>query len=244
MPSPAPSSPGASAGGIVVRGVEKAFGGQRVLGPVDLDAAAGSVTIATGDNGAGKTTLLRILATSLTADAGTATVNGLDVHADGARVRERVGVALVNERSLFWRLSARRNLDLFARIRGVPRAQRREHVAQLIREVDLEAHADKAVQLLSSGQRQRVVLARALVGDPAVLLVDEPLRGLDRTATDRILALLRSRADHGATVLIAAPESERLVEIADVTLRLEVQVEPPPPRRAAADDDDEDGAPW
>lgn len=238
MAAPTPSS-SRGARGIVVRDVEKRFGGQRVLGPVDLDAAAGSVTIAAGDNGAGKTTLLRILATSLTPDAGEASVDGLDVVRQGAQVRERIGVALVNERSLFWRLSARRNLDLFARIRGVPRAERRAHVAGLLAEVDLEPHADKPVQLLSSGQRQRVVLARALVADPDVLLIDEPLRGLDRTATDRILALLRGRAERGATVLIAAPEAERLEEIADEVLRLQVQVEPPPPRRPGDEDDEE-----
>lgn len=238
MAAPTPSS-SRGARGIVVRGVEKRFGGQRVLGPVDLDAAAGSVTIAAGDNGAGKTTLLRILATSLTPDAGEASVDGLDVVRQGAQVRERIGVALVNERSLFWRLSARRNLDLFARIRGVPRAERRAHVAGLLAEVDLEPHADKPVQLLSSGQRQRVVLARALVADPEVLLIDEPLRGLDRSATDRILALLRGRAERGATVLIAAPEAERLEEIADEVLRLQVQVKPPPPRRPGDEDDEE-----
>lgn len=241
MAAPAPTS-FRGARGVVVRGVEKRFGGERVLGPVDLEAAAGSVTIAAGDNGAGKTTLLRILATSLTPDAGEASVDGLDVVRQGALVRERIGVALVNERSLFWRLSARRNLDLFARIRGVPRAERRAHVAGLLAEVHLEPHADKPVQLLSSGQRQRVVLARALVADPDVLLIDEPLRGLDRTATDRILALLRGRAERGATVLVAAPEAERLEEIADEVLRLQVQVTPPPPRRPR--DEADEGPAW
>lgn len=229
MPRPAPLPP-RGVSGVVVRDVEKAFLGKRVLGPVTLEAASGSVTLATGNNGAGKTTLLRILATSLLADTGTATVDGYDVRTEGPRVRERVGVALVNERSLFYRLSARRNLDLFARIRGVPKRERAEHVAQLLSDVELTAHADKPVQLLSSGQRQRVVLARALVADPAVLLIDEPLRGLDHDATSTVLNLMRRHAARGATVLIAAPEAERLEEIADQVLRLAVQVEPPKPR--------------
>jgi ABC-2 type transport system ATP-binding protein len=184
----------------------KRYGGSVALHPTDLSAAAGQVTIIGGNNGSGKTTLLRILATLVTPDAGSVSIHGLDPVRQGRAVRAMTGLALVNERSVFWRLSVLENVELFARLRAVPRKTRRAHCMTLLEEVGLGALAHRDVFALSAGQRQRVVLARALVGDAPVLLSDEPLRGLDADAVQLVLEALRRRADAGHTVVIATPD--------------------------------------
>lgn len=168
-----------------------------------------------GDNGAGKTTLLRIFATVLYPDVGTATVDGYDVVREGAEVRARVGVALVNERSLFWRLSGRDNLRLFAATSGVPRRLRDAYIAEAMDELELGEIAEERVSNLSAGQRQRLILARAAVARPSVLLLDEPLRGLDQRGIDCVLRFIGRQSDRDATVLVVAPLLQELASVAD-----------------------------
>lgn len=223
---PATSATGSTVStGVVVRSVIKSLGGSRVLGPVDFDAPAGAVSVLVGSNGAGKTTLLRILSTTLTRDGGDVWVDGFDPSVNSLEVRSRVGVALVNERSLWWRLTALQNLVLFAGMRGVPRSVRVTESRALLAEVQLAGKADRPVSTLSAGQRQRVVLARALLGQPSVLLIDEPLRGLDRSSIDAVLGALQLRAEAGACVVVAAPLADELVEIAASVQRLASQAD-------------------
>jgi ABC-2 type transport system ATP-binding protein len=191
--------------GIVVRGATKRFGEQLALPPTDLTAPAGQIALLIGANGAGKTTMLRILATLVLPDAGLVRVNGVDPITDGTLVRHQIGLALVNERSIFWRLTVLENLTLFARVRGLGKREREAHCRAVLAEVGIEHLADRQAHALSAGQRQRVILARALVGDPAVLLIDEPLRGLDADAEQLVLDALQRRAAAGDTVLIATP---------------------------------------
>jgi ABC-type multidrug transport system ATPase subunit len=205
----------------------RSFAGRGVLAGVDLDVAAGSLTVVEGANGAGKTTLLRVFATVVRPDGGEARVDGFDVARSGARVRERIGVAFVNERSLFWRLSGRENLQLFARTRGVPRPLVERQVEDLLEELELGEIAPRRVADLSAGQRQRLILARAGLGDPTALLIDEPLRGLDDAGIATIVAFLRARARAGASVLVTAPKADELEAEADVLLRLEAGVVQP-----------------
>jgi ABC-type multidrug transport system ATPase subunit len=201
--------------GVQARGLCKAFGDSRVIDSVDLDVVAGAVTIVTGPNGAGKTTLLRILATVMRPDAGSASVDGFDLLSEAGRVRERIGVALVNERSLFWRLSVRQNLVLFARTRGVPGPQLGAAVGSALNQLGLGGLAERRVATLSAGERQRVMLARAGLGKPSVLLIDEPLRGLDEDGVALACEFLTGRAEAGASVLVVAPMLYGLAGIAD-----------------------------
>ncbi len=195
--------------------MRKAFGAVDALPTTDLWAPAGEVTVLEGQNGAGKTTLLRILATLVVPDAGEARIAGVDLRSEPRLVRERIGVALVNERSLWWRLTGRQNLELFGRIRGLGRRDRRTQVGELLSELGLDGLGDRPVHALSAGQRQRLVLGRALVGSPAALLIDEPLRGLDPEAADLVLDALRARADAGAAVLVATPSMVEYAGLAD-----------------------------
>jgi ABC-2 type transport system ATP-binding protein len=139
---------------------------------------------------------------------------------DGAEVRARVGVALVNERSLFWRLSGRDNLRLFAATSGVPRRLRDQHIAEVMEELDLGQIADQRVANLSAGQRQRLIIARAAIARPPVLLLDEPLRGLDQRGIDCVLRFIACQAERGDTVLVAAPLAQELRDVADQTFEL------------------------
>jgi ABC-type multidrug transport system ATPase subunit len=206
--------------GLHARALFRSFRGRTVLEAVDLDVAPGTLVVLEGTNGAGKTTLLRIFATIVLPQGGNASVDGFDVLRQGARVRERIGVAFVNERSLYWRLSGEENLRLFARTRGVPRNASRQHVEELLEELDLSEIAPRRVVDLSAGQRQRLIIARAGLGNPTALLIDEPLRGLDGGGVAVINAFLRRRAQQGAAVLIATPKADELGAEADVMLRL------------------------
>jgi ABC-type multidrug transport system ATPase subunit len=191
-----------------------------VLAGIDLDVAAGTLAVMEGANGAGKTTLLRVFATVVRPDGGAAHVDGFDVARSGSHVRKRIGVAFVNERSLFWRLSGEENLRLFARTRGVPRAAVTAQVQGLLDELELREIAPRRVADLSAGQRQRLIIARAGLGDPSVLLIDEPLRGLDDAGIATIIGFLRRRAERGACVLVTTPKVDELEGEADVLLRL------------------------
>lgn len=210
----------ADAAGLVARSLSRSFGDRIVLDRVDFGCPAGQVSLVSGDNGAGKTTLLRIFATVLRPDSGTALVDGYDVVRDGALVRTRVGVALVNERSLFWRLSGRENLRLFAATSGVPRALRGKRVDEVLEELELSRIAGQRVASLSAGQRQRLILARAAIARPSVLLLDEPLRGLDQGGVDCVLAFIARRAQDGTAVLVAAPLAAELRSVCDQVLEL------------------------
>ncbi|MFL5913671.1 MAG: ABC transporter ATP-binding protein [Gaiellaceae bacterium] len=190
--------------GIQVRALGKSFGDVRALDGLDLTVARGEVVALLGRNGAGKTTLMRILGTTLRSDEGEASVGGFDVRREGIAVRRAVGLVLGDERSLYWRLTGRHNLEFFAELHGVRGARCRERVGALLDEVGLDGAADRAVSGYSSGMRMRLALARALVAEPQVLLLDEPTRSLDPVATVEFRAMLREIvARRGASVLIA-----------------------------------------
>lgn len=190
---------------IDIDGISKRFKQRRVLNDISIQVPRGGVAVVQGANGAGKTTLLRILATVITPDGGSARIAGFDVQRQAPRVRERIGVAFVNERSIFWRLNAIENLRLFAATRGVPPKERSPQIAAIAEELGMSQFITQRIAELSTGQRQRIILARAALGEPDVLLIDEPLRGLDETGVDAVMSFIRRRTEQGATVLIAAP---------------------------------------
>lgn len=218
-PTPAPKRP--TNGGLGANGISKSFRGRLVLDEVDLRLEPGRLGLVVGANGVGKTTLLRVFATLLRPDRGSATVDGFDVTDAGDQVRRRIGVALVNERSLYWRLSVRENLELFARTRGVAAKQVSVQVDALLEELHLEETAPRWVADISTGQRQRVIIARSGLGRPTTLLIDEPLRGLDQLGLETVTRFLRTRADDGATVLVVDPTGDGMRPIADAVFVLE-----------------------
>ena len=183
---------------------------------VDLAVSEGEILSLLGPNGAGKTTLLKILSCLVLPDRGRAIVGGHETTHENA-VKRKIGLVHSDERSFYWRLSARENLRFFARLYDVPRAATERRIDELLRRVDLAGAADRPFSGYSSGMKQRVAIARALLHDPPILLMDEPTRSLDPASS---MALRRfvldelSRRD-GKTILLATHDLREAETISD-----------------------------
>ena len=197
---------------VRVAGIRKSYGELEVLTGVDLEVAAGSIVALLGSNGAGKTTLVRILSTLLRADAGTATVAGHDVDAEPARVREAISLtgqfAAVDEI-----LTGRENLVLVARLRHLPNPGA---VADaLLARFTLADAGGRRAGTYSGGMRRRLDIAMSLIGDPAVIFLDEPTTGLDPEARLEVWDAVRELAGRGTTVLLTTQYLEEAEQLAD-----------------------------
>lgn len=169
-----------------------------------------------GPNGAGKTTLIKLLCTLITPTMGGATVNGFDLH-DELQVKGSIGLVTSDERSFFWRLTGRENLNFFATLHNLDSEQRGRRVGQALAQVGLESVADDRFQVYSTGMRQRLAIARALLSNPLILFLDEPSKGLDPTATLQLHDLIRKQLvrERGLTVFLCThilPEAEKLCD--------------------------------
>jgi len=181
------------------------------LNEVSIDLAPGELCAVVGPNGAGKTTLFRILVGLTTPTSGSATVLGLDVDRDSQAVRAMTGWMPADDRSLFLRLSCRENLYFHGRMHGLDSAWLRPRIDSTLEQVGLASAADNAAFSLSSGMRARLLLARALLHQPRVLILDEPTGALDPVAAYAMLELLREIvAEERLAALIS---SHRLEEI-------------------------------
>lgn len=203
-----------SSSGIVASGVRRSFGSVHAVRDVTLDARAGAVTGLVGPNGSGKTTLLLMLASLLAPDAGLLRIGGIDPVADPAAVRAMVGW-MPDALGAWPSLTARETLVMTARLYGIDPAEARARAARLLVEVGLQELADRPARVFSRGQKQRLGLARALVHDPRVLLLDEPASGLDPQARIELRTLLRRLAAEGRTVLISSHILSELEEVVD-----------------------------
>jgi ABC-2 type transport system ATP-binding protein len=170
-----------------------------------------------GPNGAGKTTLFKILSTLIEPDAGSARIGGYDLRDEPDEVRAVLSPVIADERSLNWRLSATENLRFYASLYGLSGDVHRKRVGELLEVVGLEDTGRKIVGAFSSGMKQRLLLARALLGFPKVLLLDEPTRSLDPVAARRFREFLRDEivGRQGCTVLLATHNSEEALDLCD-----------------------------
>ncbi len=209
------------ANGIEVRGLSKALRGRAILTDVDLTVPRGTVAVIEGANGAGKTTFVRMLATVVSPDSGLARVNGYDVLDSSLDVRRSIGVSFANERSLYWRITGFENLELFGRIAGLSKKTISERSGSLLEDLHLVDVSRGQVARMSTGQRQRLMVARALLTNPAVILLDEPFRGLDDEGLQAMTGLVSRLASDGLTALIVAPLIDAVLPIADATYRIE-----------------------
>jgi ABC-2 type transport system ATP-binding protein len=197
---------------IEVEALHKRFGGQVALDQVDFTVPSGEIFGFVGPNGAGKTTTIRILATLTAPDAGTATIGGVPVAEDPHAVRELIGY-MPDFFGVYDRLTAQEYLDFYAACHDVPHRRRGAVTRELLELVDLGNRAGDQVDTLSRGMKQRLCLARALVHDPQVLLLDEPASGLDPRARIEMRELIRELRRMGKTILVSShilPELEEL----------------------------------
>ena len=197
---------------IQVRGLRKSYKDLDVLRGVELDVARGSIFALLGSNGAGKTTLVRILATLLKADGGTATVSGLDVAAQPAKVRDAISLtgqfAAVDEI-----LTGRENLIMIAELRRVKSAGK---VADgLLARFGLADAAGRRVATYSGGMRRRLDIAMSLIGDPQVIFLDEPTTGLDPEGRLEVWQVIQDLASSGTTVFLTTQYLDEAEKLAD-----------------------------
>jgi ABC-2 type transport system ATP-binding protein len=205
---------------VDVSGVAKRFGAVQALDGITFTVSAGEALVLLGANGAGKSTLLRILGTTVLPDAGSVRIAGHDAIARPRQVRAAFGFVLPDERSWYWRLSGRENLMFFASLRGIHGDEARTATAQLLEEVGLSDAADRPFSGYSSGMRLRLSAARALLGSPSVLLLDEATRSLDQASRRHFHEVLRGLRDRGTTIVMATHDAEEASAIGDRALVL------------------------
>jgi ABC-2 type transport system ATP-binding protein len=190
-------------------------GETRALQDLSLTVQQGTVLVLLGPNGSGKTTTLKLVSTMLLPDAGRVLVEGADTVKQPEQVRRHVGFAVAGERSFFPRLSARENLDFFAALEEVPRKLRPERIDAMLERTGLQDAADTLVMKFSSGMYQRLGIARALIKQPSVILLDEPTRSLDPGSAAHFWNLVRGLRDQGATVILATHSFNEGVTVGD-----------------------------
>jgi sodium transport system ATP-binding protein len=183
-------------------GLTKRYGPLTAVRDLSLSIAEGEVYALLGPNGAGKTTALRCLATLLAPSEGTASVGGIDVRHDPVAVRRKLAF-LAASMGLYERLSARELISYFGRLHGVPKHDLRPRVEEMIELFGIGDFADRLCGRLSTGQRQRVSLARALVHDPPALILDEPTLGLDMLSGQTIYDFIATERTRGKAILFS-----------------------------------------
>lgn len=194
-------------------------GGTRatVVDDVSFDVSEGEIFGLLGPNGAGKTTIFKMLTTLILPDRGTAIVAGHDIAARAGHVRRVLAPVIANERSLYWRLPASENIRLFAALQGLRGPAARVEESRVLGVVGLSDAGEKMVGAFSSGMRQRLLIARALLGKPRVLLLDEPTRSLDPISARDFRRFLRDTvvAEERCTVLLATHDAEEVWDLCD-----------------------------
>ncbi len=194
--------------------LEKALGKNQVLRGISFQAGKGEIFGLLGPNGAGKTTTLRTISTLLTPDSGRIEVLGFDTRSAPAEVRRRVGVVTA-EIGVYPRLTARENITYFAQLSEVPDREIARRTDAVIERLDMVSFARQRAESLSSGQKQKVAIARAIVHDPPVLMFDEPTSNLDVLASKEIRDFMVESRGRGKCVIFSTHvlhDAERLCD--------------------------------
>jgi heme exporter protein A len=193
---------------IEARELRKTFGPRTALDGIDLSVDAGEFVALLGPNGAGKTTLLRILSTLSRPSSGTVKVAGLDLGSAGEEARRRIGF-LSHRTLLYDDLTAEQNLRFYARMYDIDENSAR--LDHLLKRVGLDLRRSDLVQTFSRGMKQRLALARAVLHQPQLLLLDEPYTGLDPQAAEMLRNLLHELAGEGCAILLTTHRLSRAV---------------------------------
>jgi ABC-2 type transport system ATP-binding protein len=199
---------------IAVTGLRKSFGPKEAVAGIDLEIAAGSLAGLVGPNGAGKTTSLSMMTGLLRPDGGRVLIDGLDMWADPPAAKVVIGVVPAEAR-LFERLSGAELLEYAGRLRGMPAGEARSRAMQLLGVLDLAEDAKRLVADYSTGMRKKAMLGCALIHNPSVLFLDEPLEGVDPVSADVIRRLLTRFVGSGSTVLFSSHVMELVEQVCD-----------------------------
>ena len=190
-----------------------------VLRQLDFNVSQGEVAALLGPNGSGKTTLIKILCSLILPDDGTIRIAGMDLARDAEKIRAMLGLVVAEERSFYWRLTGRENLEFFASLNNLKRSLIRERIEQA-REL-FELHAlDKRFQEYSKGMMQRLALARCYLIGARILFLDEPTRSLDPEAAAKLRHFIRqfAKQENSGTILFATHQLAEAEEAADTLM--------------------------
>jgi sodium transport system ATP-binding protein len=199
---------------VAVERLQKTLGKNNVLRGISFQAQPGEIFGLLGPNGAGKTTTLRIICTLLSPDSGTVEVLGFDTRKAPEEVRRRIGVVTADI-GVYPRLSARENITYFAQLSGVQGTELKRRVDTVVERLDIDSFADQRAESLSSGQKQKVAIARAIVHDPPVLMFDEPTSNLDVLASREVREFMVESKGRGKCVIFSTHvmhDAERLCD--------------------------------
>jgi ABC-2 type transport system ATP-binding protein len=189
----------------------------QALRDVNLFCPENQITCLLGPNGAGKTTIIKILAGLVLPDAGNVSAAGVSLMNAPIAFRTRIGLVTPNERSFYWRLTGRQNLDFYAALYGMQTKERKQRISEVLAGVELDEEADKPFRLYSAGMKQKLLLSRALLGKPEILLLDEPTSHLDPLAKKNIHRIIKERikGTGKTSVLLCThdlPEAQQLAD--------------------------------
>ncbi|MCL4472819.1 MAG: ABC transporter ATP-binding protein [Actinobacteria bacterium] len=183
---------------------------------IDLTVRRGEIFGLLGPNGAGKTTLTKMLCTLVLPSAGKATICGFDLAKQQGKVKGKIALISSEERSFYWRLTGRQNLEFFAALHGLSKKVATERIEEVLEIVEMKDAAHRRFQEYSTGMKQRMGLARGLLADPEIFFMDEPTKGLDPIATWQLHEFIRSSlAASGKTVVVATHHLAEAEQICD-----------------------------
>lgn len=203
--------------GIIVENVYKSFGKETVLADVNLSIPPGSIVGVVGNNGSGKTVLMKCICGFLRPDRGSVTVNGVRVGKD-RDFPDSLGI-IIETPGFIPNMSGYRNLKTLAALRGL--IGKRE-ILEVLERVGLSKSAKKAVSKYSLGMRQRLGIAQAIMEDPAVLILDEPFNGLDKSTVEDMRGLLLGLRDSGKAIMLASHNAQDIAELCDSVYEMDV----------------------
>ncbi len=193
---------------VQVDGLEKAYGAVRAVDGISFSIDSGEIFGLLGHNGAGKTTTIRMLTGRTKPNSGKATIAGFDIVTERERIKPLINLVF-EDQNLYERLTGRDNLEVFADLYGAPRAR----VTELLGRVGLTDAAKRRVKTYSTGMKQRLLIARALINQPRLLFLDEPTRGLDPASARDLRELVRQLSDAGTTVFLTTHYMEEADEL-------------------------------
>ena len=182
---------------------------------VSFNVAKGQIFGFLGPNGAGKTTTIKMISTLLRPTSGTAIINDINCVEKPREVLKILGTVLAGERSTYWKLTGRENLEYFAAMNGITGKKANEKIDYLLKRFNLDKRADETVEKYSTGMKQRVALAKALISDPEILILDEPTSGLDPQSARNLRELILEIKEEGRTILLTTHYMEEADQLSD-----------------------------